>query len=149
MNSVNETNVQNYLNVVQQTSKRNTLTQVADAKQSGNPVDAEQLQSSNKELRASARETSVTLFSQQLQKQAFETYANTSENNTNNTDSDDEKNSSDVYTFDASKANDTLQTVQQRTLAVAAYENQSEGRSNTPDYPDLNKPSPQPVNVYV
>jgi len=77
MNTVNGTNSNTYLNLVQQATKRNTLTHVTDAKQSGQTVDVEQLQSSNQSLRDSARETGVTLYSQQLQKQAFDYLAET------------------------------------------------------------------------
>ena len=150
MNVVNGSSANTYLNLVQQATKRNTLTQVADAKQSGQPVNVEQLQASNQALRDSARETGVTLYSQQLQKQAFETYANTSQNVSYDTRSNDENDSSEVYTLDASKVSDAAQTVQQRTLAVAAYEKLEESRGGSQaNRPDFNNPSTQPVNVYV
>ncbi|MCW8930506.1 MAG: hypothetical protein OQL19_09740 [Gammaproteobacteria bacterium] len=144
MNAVDGAGVSNYLSVVQQATKRNTLSQVIDAKQSGQTVDVEQLQSSNQVLRDTARETGVVLYTQQLQKQAFETYVNTSQNNSYNTTANDDK-GSDVYTFDAAQVNDNLQTVQKRALGVAYYEN----LSDQADRPEFHKPSTLPVNVYA
>lgn len=149
MNTINGTSGNNHQGIVQQATKRNTLTQVADAKQSGIPVDVEQIQSSNQELRNTARETGVALYSQQLQKKTFETYANVSNNNSSTTSSDENKSSNDIYNFDASKVNDALQTVQRRSFAVAAYENQDKNQNNQPNQPELDTPSTQPVNIFV
>ena len=149
MDAVNGSSSNTYLNLVQQATRRNTLTQVIDAKQSGNPVDVEQLQSSNQALRDTARETGVSLYSQQLQKQAVETYTNTSQNTSYDTSSDDDKNSSDVYTFDASTVNAASQTVQKRTLAVAAYINLAQNQNDQQNRSEFGNPFVQPVNVYV
>jgi len=154
MNVVNGTSGQNYLDYVQQATQRNTLNHVVEAKQSATEVDTEQLQSSNQALKDNARETAAGLYSQQVQKQTFETYVNTSVNNLYNTESDDDDNSSAVYTFDAARVNDAQQTVQQRTFAVSHYENQSQNESenqgqNENNYSEFNQPSTRPVNVYV
>ena len=135
-----------YLNMVQLATQRNTYTQVAEAKQSGKPVDVEQLQSSNQELRENARETGVALYTQSLQKQTFETYVNASERASDSYSSNsDNDNSSDVYTFDAARVNDALQTAQKRSFGVALYEN----LGSQQERPELSNPSTRPVNVYV
>ena len=85
MNDLNGVN--NYLDMVQLATMRNTLYQVTQASPAEQPLDYSQLQQSNQQLRQNARETGVELYSQVLQKQMLETYANTSENtnSTNNT----------------------------------------------------------------
>jgi len=126
-----------YLNMVQQATRYNTLSTVAQARQSGATVDVEQLQTSNQQLRNDAREVGVQLYSQQLVKQQVETYSNTSSSN--------DDTSSSVYTFDAAAVNDNLQMAQKRSLGVQLYEN-----LNTQEQPDFTtRPVTLPVNVYV
>ncbi|WP_198262904.1 hypothetical protein [sulfur-oxidizing endosymbiont of Gigantopelta aegis] len=158
MNAISGTS-SDYLNLVQGATRRNTVTQVVDAKQTGKPVDVEQLQASNQQIRDSARETGVALYSQSLQKQAVETYTKASENApsyTTGSDSSSDSSSiysdtyssdnSNVYTFDAAAVNNGLQTVQKRALGVALYENLSAGSGNAPTN---DRPTTLPVNVYV
>lgn len=130
-----------YLDMVHQATRRNTVTQVVEAKQSGSPVDVEQVQSSNQQLRNNARELGVELYSQNLKKQQFETYVNSAPDNSN---SSSEDKSSSVYTFDAAQVNDTLQMAQRRMLGVELYENMK-----NQSQPEVNNPATLPVNVYV
>lgn len=149
--NVTDSTASTYLNMVQQASKRNTLSHVAEARQSGTAVDVEQLKSSNQQLREDSRELGVELYSQNLKKQQFETYVNSapdygssnssSNNSSNNNNNDD---SSSVYTFDAARVNDNLQMAQRRTLGVAFYENM-----NAQNQPGSGTPSTLPVNVSV
>jgi hypothetical protein len=138
-----------YLNLVRRATRQNTVTQVADAKQTGNTVDVEQLQASNQQIRDSARETGVALYAQNLQKQSVETYAKTAENTpsytTGSSDSSSDNNGDKVYTFDAAAVNEGLQTVQNRARGVALYENLSDGLGNGSG----ERPVTLPVNVYV
>ena len=131
----------NYLDMVQKATKRNTLSSVSQAQQSGQPLDTEQVQQSNQQIKDTARETGVELYSLNIQKQTVETYTNANNNNTstdNNTDDD----SSNVYTFDASSANETVQTAQQRAVGVAVYQN----LSNQAEQSEFVKPS---VSTYA
>ncbi|MCU7835908.1 MAG: hypothetical protein KZQ83_11745 [gamma proteobacterium symbiont of Taylorina sp.] len=147
MNSVSSVYSSNYLDMVHQATRRNTLTQVVDAKQSGNSVDVEKLQQSNQELRDNARETGVELYSQKLTKQAFETYANAAQNTpdySNTNSSSDSSESSSVYSFDAQQVNDMRQTAQKRAFAASYYDNQtSQPQPAEPDF------ATRPVSVYV
>lgn len=151
MNVVNSP-ASDYLNRVQSMTRANTLNQVAQARQSEQPLDVEQLQSSNQELRDTARETAVDLYSQSLARQAVETYTNASVNNTNSNSSSSSNSESenDVYTFDPAAVNDARQTAQQRAFSVAYLESQSENQNgNQVGRPEFGHPSVQPVSVYV
>lgn len=139
MNSISGVGNNSYFDPVQKTTRRSTLNQIADAKQSGNPVDKEQIQSSNQDIRDSARETGVALYSQKIVKQSFETYANASSNNANSS-ADSDNTANDGYTFDPEKVNDAVQTAQKRALGISLYENQE----NKPD-----GPTPKPVDISV
>ncbi len=141
MNTLNGVN--NYLDMVQLATMRNTLYQVTQASPAEQPLDYSQLQQSNQQLRQNARETGVELYSQVLQKQMLETYANTSEN-TNSTNNTNDSSSS-VYTFDAGNVNETLEMAQQRAFGVALYEHMS--TSENTEF--ANTPTNTPVSVYV
>lgn len=129
MNTI-DSNSQAYVNLVQKSVHANSLKQVAEAKKVGDPVDQEQLKQSNQHIRDTARETAVELYSQQLKKQSFETYMESSQQL--NEDEEEEKNSSNdsVYTYDPQTVNDSLQTAQKRALGVSLYENISEQATN-------------------
>lgn len=88
------------------------------------------MKQSNQHIRDTARETAVELYSQQLKKQSFETYMESSQQL--NEDEEEEKNSSNdsVYTYDPQTVNDSLQTAQKRALGVSLYENISEQATN-------------------
>ena len=144
MDSVSALGSNNYVDMLQKATRRNTLQYVADARQSGEPVDVDSVRLSNQELRDSARETGVELYSQQLKKSQFETYVNASNNNSSeSTNSDDNTNS--VSTFDASQVNSLLQTAQRRTVGVAMYENLQESRDNAGGF----NPSRPGVDLYT
>ena len=134
----------NYLDMVQMATRRNTLVHVAQASQAGTPLDVALVQSSNQQLRENARETGVELYTQNLQMRAVETYTNGNSNNASTNNNTDDS-SSGIYTFDASQVNETLQMAQRRAVGVAAYEN----LSNQAERPDFVRPATNPVNVYV
>ena len=150
MNPVSSTN-NNYVDLVQQATRRNTLEQANDSRKSGESIDVEKTQQSNQEIKDDARETGVELYTQQLVKNSFETYAETSQNNpysTSNDDSDDESEQPDIYTFDPQTVNDALGTAQKRTLATELYDNKgSQNQSNNPTQPDFENKAP--INIYV
>ncbi|NOQ80432.1 MAG: hypothetical protein GQ546_13660 [Gammaproteobacteria bacterium] len=141
MNTI-DSNSQAYVNLVQKSVHANSLNQVAEAKQAGDPVDVEQLHQSNQFIRDTARETGVELYSQQLKKQSFETYVESSQQ----LNEDEEENSSNdlVYTYNPQVVNDSLQTAQKRALGVSLYENLSQQANNNSLQADSNS-----LNVYV
>lgn len=127
MNTI-DSNSQAYVNLVQKSVHANSLKQVAEAKQASEPVDTEQLQQSNQYIRDTARETGAELYSQQLQKQAFETYMESSQQL--NEDEEENSNNNSVHTYDPLAVNDSLQMAQKRALGVSLYENISEQATN-------------------
>ncbi len=153
MDSVNGVSA-NYGDYVQRAVKRNTLEQAADARQNGRPLDTGQLQSSNQQIRNDARETGVELYSQQMLKQSYQTYANTSTNGASGSnDGDADDNNRGVYSLNAENVNNTLQTARSRALGVAAYSRFSDGDSddgNRPSRPsNPGGPAITPVDKYV
>jgi len=136
----------NYVDLVQQATKRNTLSQVSESRNSGTPVDVEQIQSSNQQIRDSSRELGVELYSQNLARQAVETYANSSQQADSVYDnSGDSNNTGNVYTFDPKEVNDTLQTAQKRAFGISLYENLEPGNQGNGNGFE----KPVPVDVYV
>lgn len=154
--SVSNVSGGDYLNMVQRATRLNTVNEVANARQSGQAPDMEQLQASNQQVRDTARETGVALYSQNLAKQTVETYTKTTEqmNSSSATTTTSAASSSTtengVYTFDSAAVNDALQTTQKRALGVALYENLNDQATQRPEFsrPD-NGPVVLPVNVYV
>ncbi|GEM_PF-1824285 len=142
-----------YLDLVQQATRRNTLQQVAEAQQSGQPLDVDTVKLSNQALRDSARETGVELYSQQLVKQQFETYASASANASDNSQASSNgssESSSSVWTYDAANVNEALQTAQQRALGVSVYERLYEAGDNVDGFDPVSRPVTRPVfDVYV
>ena len=141
-----------YLNMVQRATRLNTVNEVANARQSGQAVDTQQLQASNQQVRDTARETGVALYSQNLAKQTVETYTKTTEQmnsspSTTTSSSSSSTSENGVYTFDSAAVNDALQTTQRRAAGVALYENLSTQASQPPA--PGNNPVVLPVNVYV
>jgi len=123
-------NNQSYWDMVHTATKRNTLVQASEAKQSGTPLNVEEVQQSNQQLKDSARETGTELYGLQLTKQAFETYARTTENQSNSSDdsSDDKQ---EVYSFDSKNVNEMSAMAQQRALGTALYSNFKEQAEST------------------
>jgi len=63
-----------YLNMFHLATRKNTLAQVTQAKQTDTPLDVEQVKQSNQQLKDLARKTGADLYATQLNKQAFDTY---------------------------------------------------------------------------
>jgi len=131
-----------YGNLVQKATRRNTLEQVAESKQSGTPVDKEQLQTSNQEIRDQARETGADLYALKVQKQSVETYVKTSNQNSSSSESDNNANA--IYTPDPAKVNDAVQTVQKRNSVLALYDRMSSAGSEIQD-----GAKPTPISEYA
>ena len=144
MYSINGTG-NSYVDLVQTATRRNTITQIAEAKESGTAVDVEQIQSSNQEIRDNARSVGADIYYQQTQKQALDTYINVSSQYNNNSSSEkaSAESNSDIYSYDAKKVNDAMQTAQKRAFAISVYDNIGSGDGFNP------KPSVLPVSVYV
>ena len=146
MASVNSVGSDNYLSTVLQATKRNTLTHLADAKQSGTPVDVTEVKASNQQLREDAKEVGATLYSRNVKLQTLETYTSSAQNAPSySNDNNSANTTSEVSSFDAAAVNDARQTAQERALKVALYENTAASGAR----PGGNNPSNPSVSVFV
>ncbi len=134
MSTVNSVSSNNYLNTVMQATKRNTVSQVLDAKQSGTPVDVKEIQSSNQQLQANAKDVRVELYTREVKLNTLNTYTEGAQQaNDMYSSGNNDNNSSEIESFNASNVNDARQTAQERALKVAYYENISEAASQLPE----------------
>ena len=145
MSTVGSVSNNSYLDTVMQATKRNTVSQVLDAKQSGTPVDVKEVQSSNQELQANAKDVRVELYTREVKLNTLDTYTESAQNTPDYSNSSDDDDDYNVYTFDAGEVNDARSTAQERALKVAVYEQEGQLERVEPNNPSANKP----VSIYV
>ena len=133
MSTISSTGNNNYLNTVMQATKRNTVSQVLDAKQSGTPVDVKEIQSSNQELQANAKDVRVELYTREVKLNTLDTYTEGTQQVNDMYSSGNDDDSDEIESFNASNVNDARSTAQERALKVAYYENMSEEASQLPE----------------
>ncbi len=133
MSTVGSVSNNSYLDTVMQATKRNTVSQVLDAKQSGTPVDVKEVQSSNQELQANAKDVRVELYTREVKLNTLNTYTEGAQKANDMYSSGNGNDSSEIESFDASNVNDARSTAQERALKVAYYENMTEDASQLPE----------------
>lgn len=135
MNTVSGVSSNSYLDTVMQATKRNTVSQVLDAKQSGTSVDVEKVKESNQQLQEKAKDVGVELYTRNLKMDTYETYTKGAQQASEmyGSANDDNNDSNKIESFNASNVNDARSTVQERALKVAYYENISEDASQLPE----------------
>ncbi len=122
MNTINST-ASDYASFVQKAVKRNTAIEVIDAKQSGTPINKDELQASNQEIKDKAAQVGASVVQANMQKSTLDTYVQSTEK-ANETYSSESSTSSDqeIYTFDAQAANEARSTAQKRAIGISVYE---------------------------
>ena len=124
-----------YVGFVQKAVKRNTAIEVIEAKQSGTPVNKEEIQASNQAIKDKSADAGLAVYQAELKKNAVDTYIESSKEakefySSSSNDSDDGDSSSpEIYTFDAQAVNDARETVQKRAAGIAIYENIQSGKN--------------------
>ncbi|KGJ87764.1 hypothetical protein [Colwellia psychrerythraea] len=122
MNAVNST-ASNYVGLVQKAVTRNTVHQVVDAKQSGTPINKEEIKESNQEIKDKSVQAGISVYQANLKKQTVDTYIQSTEkaNDIYGTDSSDSTDT-EINSFDAQAVNDARSTVHKRAIGISVYE---------------------------
>jgi len=122
MNVVNST-TSNYVGLVQKAVTRNTAQQVIDAKQSGTPINKEEIKESNQEIKDKSAQAGLAVYQANIKKQTVDTYIQSTAK-ANDWYSTDSSNSSDTdnNSFDAQAVNQTRSTVHKRAIGISIYE---------------------------
>ena len=120
MNTINFS-ASDYVGFTQELVKRNTATEIIEAKQSGTPVDREQIQQSNQEIKDKSLHVGIAAYQANVTKNNIATYIQSTEqtNNSNASNNSD----AEIYTYDAKEVNDARSTVQKRAIGISVYEN--------------------------
>ncbi len=112
-----------YIGLVQTAVKRNTIQQVVDAKQSGAPIDKEEIKQSNQEIKDKSVQAGLTMYENQIKKQTLDTYTQSTESAKNAYSTDSSSSSdSEINSFDAQAVNEARSTVHKRAIGISVYE---------------------------
>jgi hypothetical protein len=120
MNTIN-TNASDYLGFTQKLVKRNTAIQLIDAKQSGDPINKQQLQESNQAIKDKSVDAGLAIYQTNSKKNTIDTYIQASDN-ANNSNSSSTQEPNEISSFDASAVNDARSTAQRRAVGISVYE---------------------------
>lgn len=120
MNTINSSTA-DYLGFTQKLVKRNTATELVNAKQSGEPVDKEKIKQSNQEIKDNSLDASLAIYQANIKKNTVDTYIRASENADNSYSSVNQE-QSEINTFDAEAVNDARSTAQKRAFGISVYE---------------------------
>jgi hypothetical protein len=133
MNAVNSS-TSNYVGYVQKAVTRNTAQQVIDAKQSGTPINREDIKESNQEIKDKSVQAGLSVYQANLKKQTVDSYIQSTEkaNDVYGSDSDNSTNS-EINSFDAQAVNEARSTVQKRAIGILVYE-QVQSTKDSPNY---------------
>ena len=120
MNTIN-TNASDYLGFTQKLVKRNTAIQLIDAKQSGEPINKQQLQESNQAIKDKSVDAGLDIYQANIKKNTIDTYVQASDN-ANNSNSSSTPEPNEISSFDANAVNDARSTAQRRAVGISVYE---------------------------
>jgi len=120
MNTINSSS-SDLLGFTQKLVKRNTAIEIIEAKQSGTPVDKEQIQQSNQEIKDKSIDVGLATYQDNVTKSNIDIYIQSTEKAKNSSDSSDASDP-DIYTYDAKEVNDARSTVQKRAIGISLYE---------------------------
>jgi hypothetical protein len=122
MNAVNSTS-SNYVGLVQKAVTRNTVNQVIDSKQSGTPINKDDIKESNQEIKDKSIQAGLSVYEANIKKQTVDTYIQSTEkaNDLYSSDSSDSTNT-EINSFDAQAVNEARSTVHKRAIGIAVYE---------------------------
>jgi hypothetical protein len=121
--NVNNSTSSNYVDLVQKAVTRNTVHQVMDAKQSGNPINKEDIKESNQEIKDKSVQAGLSAYQANIKKQTVDTYIQSTEK-ANDLYGSDPDNSTDteINSFDAQAVNEARSTVHKRAIGISVYE---------------------------
>ena len=112
-----------YINYTQKAIKRNTATEIIDAKQSGVPVNKEAIQESNQEIKDKSVQVGVSVYQNNIQQQNIDTYTQSTQQAKDQYANDSsESTSTEINSFDAQAVNEARSTAQRRAVGISIYE---------------------------
>lgn len=112
-----------YINLTQKAIRRNTVIEVIDAKQSGQPIDKDAIQASNQEIKDKSVAVGASVYQANIQKQTIDTYTQATQQAKDMYETDsNESSSSEINSFDAQAVNEARSTVQKRAIGISVYE---------------------------
>ena len=122
MTPVNST-ASNYVGFVQKAVTRNTVNHVIDAKQSGTPINKEDIKESNQEIKDKSVQVGLSVHEANIKKQTVDTYIQSTEKASDLYGADSSSSSdSEISSFDAQAVNDARSTVHKRAIGISVYE---------------------------
>lgn len=141
-----------FVNVAKKALVQNTVNEVSQAKEAGQPIDKEKIQASNQAVKDDLRSSAVAVaeYKNQIQlvdsyiqtsKQANEYYNNAASSSTETNNNNNSNNQ--INSFDAQAVNDARKTVQRRAVGVEIYERVQEQKVSD------NKPQINPLEIIV
>jgi len=132
MNAINSTS-SSYVGLVQKAVTRNTAHQVIDAKQSGTPINKEDIQASNQEIKDKSVQTGLFVYQANIKKQNVDTYIqSTAQANEIYGSDPDNSTDTEMYSFDAQAVNEARSTVQKRAIGISVYEQVQSTKGDSP-----------------
>lgn len=122
MNVVNSS-TSSYVGLVIKAVTRNTTHQVIDAKQSGTPINKEDIKQSNQEIKEKSVQAGLSVYQANIKKQTVDTYIQSTEK-AKDLYGSDSSNSTDteINSFDAQAVNEARSTVHKRAIGISIYE---------------------------
>ncbi len=122
MNVINSTS-SNYVGLVQKAVTKNTVHQVIDAKQSGTPINKEEIKESNQEIKDKSIQAGISIYEANIKKQTVDIYIQSTEkaNEVYGSDSSDSTDN-EINSFDAQAVNEARSTVHKRAIGISVYE---------------------------
>jgi hypothetical protein len=122
MNTINSS-ASNYVGLVQKAVTRNTVHQVVDARQSGTPIDKDQIKESNQEIKDKSIQAGASIYQANIKKQTVDTYIQSTEAAKDSYASDSSNSTStEINSFDAQAVNEARSTVHKRAIGISVYE---------------------------
>ena len=139
-----------FVNVAKKALVQNTVNEVSQAKEAGQPIDKEKIQASNQAVKDDLRSSAVAVAEYKNQIQLVDSYIQTSKqaneyyNNAASSSTETNNNSNNqINSFDAQAVNDARKTVQRRAVGVEIYERVQEQKVSD------NKPQINPLEIIV
>jgi hypothetical protein len=120
MNAINSS-AADYLGFTQNLVKRNTASQLIEAKQSGEPINKQQLQESNQVIKDKSVDAGLAIYQANIKSNTIDTYISASES-ANNSNSSSTQEQNEINSFDASAVNEARSTAQKRAVGISVYE---------------------------
>ena len=121
--NVVDSSTSSYVGLVQKAVTRNTVHQVIDAKESGTPINKEEIKESNQAIKDKSVQAGISVYEANIKKQTIDTYTQSTQNaNDMYSSKSSDSTSSEINSFDAQAVNEARSTVHKRAIGISVYE---------------------------